>query len=240
MSHEPAADPAGAETLEIMRAAPRYNAWQYERIAPFIGRRVLEVGSGVGNISQHIVSAGRELVILTDTDEYYRQELRARFSGRGNVLVDSLTLPDPGAAARFRDSRLDTVIALNVVEHIEDDVGALRTMGEMVTRGGRVIILVPALPWLYGSLDTELQHYRRYSSGHLTTVVGAAGLALDKLFWFNAVGVAGWWLNAVVRRAPRIPLDQLKAFDRLVPLLRFEDRLPLPFGQSLIAVCSRP
>lgn len=239
MSHEPAADPAGAETLEIMRAAPRYNAWQYERIAPFIGRRVLEVGSGVGNISQHIVSGERELVILTDTDEYYREQLRARFSGRGNVLVDALTLPDPSASAKFREHLLDSVVALNVVEHIEDDVGALRTMGGMVTRGGKVIVLVPALPWLYGSLDSELQHFRRYSAAGLTAAVGAAGLALDKLFWFNVAGVAGWWLNAVVRRTQRIPLDQLKAFDRLVPLLKVEDHLPLPFGQSLIAVCSR-
>lgn len=222
-----------------MRAAPRYNAWQFERIAPFMGRRVLEVGSGVGNISRHILSGERDLVILTDTDEYYRELLRAQFAGRGNVLVDALTLPDAAAGARFRGSRLDTVIALNVVEHIEDDVGALRTMGEMVTPGGRVIVLVPALPWLYGSLDSELQHFRRYSAGSLKGAVGAAGLALDKLFWFNIVGVAGWWLNAVVRRAERIPLDQLRAFDRLVPLLKIEDHLPLPFGQSLIAVCSR-
>lgn len=223
-----------------MRAARRYNAWQYDRIAPYIGHRVLEVGSGVGNISQHIISDNRELVILTDTDPYYRNELRSRFGSQQKVMIDTLTLPDAGAGQRFADSRLDTVVALNVVEHIEDDVGSIRTMGELVGRGGKVIVLVPALTWLYGSLDEELHHYRRYGRRSLATTIDAAGLELDQLFWFNIVGVAGWWLNAVVRRKPRIPVAQLRTFDSLVPFLRLEDKLPIPLGQSLIAVCRKP
>lgn len=239
MTQKAPGDPAGAETLEIMRAAPRYNAWQYRRIAPYIGRRVLEVGSGVGNISQHIVSEERDLVILTDTDPHYRDELRTRFGAHRNVVVDALTLPDSGAREKFRSSKLDSVVALNVVEHIEDDVGALRTMGEMLAPGGNVIVLVPALAWLYGSLDAALHHYRRYTKTSLAGAISAAGLSLDHMFWFNIVGVGGWWFNAVIRRTRRIPIGQLKTFDRFVPLLRMEDRITIPFGQSLIAVSSR-
>lgn len=222
-----------------MRAAPRYNAWQYRRIAPYLGQRVLEVGSGVGNISQHIISDNRELVILTDTDPYYRNELRSKFGSQGKVMIDTLTLPDAGARQRFGQNRLDTVVALNVVEHIEDDVASIRTMGEIVVPGGKVIVLVPALTWLFGSLDEELHHYRRYTRRSLAAAIDAAGLTLERLFWFNVVGVAGWWLNAVVRRTPRIPVAQLRTFDRLVPMLRLEDMLPIPFGQSLIAVCRK-
>jgi SAM-dependent methyltransferase len=229
-------DLAGVETLEIMAAAPRYNAWQYEVIAPYLGRRVLEVGSGIGNISRHLVEAGRDLVVLTDTDEWYRQRLRTQFGGHPEVVVDSLTLPDADAPGRFAAKRLDTIVALNVVEHIPDDVGALRTMGGMVGRGGRVVILVPALEALFGSLDRELQHQRRYTRATLRGAMQAAGLRVQSLFWFNRVGTLGWWWNARVRRAPRLPASQIRAFDALVPLFRLERYLPLPFAQSLIAV----
>jgi SAM-dependent methyltransferase len=231
-----AGDVAGAETLEIMASAPRYNAWQYEVIAPYLGQRVLEVGSGIGNMSDHLVAAGREIVVLTDTDEWYREQLRARFGGEPNVAVDCLTLPDDRAPRLFAPHRLDTVVALNVIEHIPDDVGALRTMGRMVKRGGRVVALVPALEGLFGSLDEELQHQRRYSRQTLRKVVEAAGLRLEALLWFNLAGTLGWWWNAKVRRTPRIPPDQLRMFDAAVPFLRLERYLPLPCAQSLIAV----
>ncbi len=234
--HLQAGDIAGAETLEIMSAAPRYNRWQYDVIAPWIGKRVLEVGSGVGNMSEHIVAPNRELVVLTDIDEWYRQRLRERFAGHPEVVVDSLTLPDDKAPARFKDRQLDTVVALNVVEHIEDDVATLGTMARLLAPGGRAVILVPALQALFGSLDEELGHFRRYSRASLAAAFGAAGLRLQRMFWYNRVGVFGWWLNARVRRVKRIPLDQLRAFDRLVPTLRYERFLPLPFGQSLVAI----
>ena len=229
-------DEAGAETLEIMSAAPRYNAWQYEVIARWIGRRVIEVGSGIGNMSAHLLSSPRDLLLLTDTDAWYRSELAKRFAGRPEVVIDSLTLPDPDAPARLAGHRLDTAVALNVVEHIEDDVGTLETLRRIVTPGGRVVILVPAMDELYGSLDRELGHFRRYTRRRLKTAFEQAGLVVIHMQWFNRVGTIGWWLNSRVRMARRIPIDQLKMFDSLVPLLRFERFLPLPFGQSLIAV----
>jgi SAM-dependent methyltransferase len=232
-------DVSGAETLEIMSAAPRYNAWQFEQISPWVGRRVLEVGSGIGNMSAHIADGGRELLVLTDTDAWYQEQLRSRFAGRPEVRVDSLTLPDAAAAGRFQPLRLDTVIALNVVEHIEDDVGTLRSMAELLAPGGRVVILVPALPSIYGSLDEELGHYRRYTRASLAAAFQGAGLTLERMFWFNRVGTFGWWFNACVRRTRLIPLSQLRSFDSMVPLLRFERFLPLPFGQSLIAIGRR-
>ena len=231
------ADSAGAETLDIMRAAPQYNQWQYGVIAPFIGQRVLEVGAGIGNISEHILSEPRELVILTDTDTWYCEQLRDRFKDRARV--ETLTLPDEHARQRFSPDRLDTILALNVVEHIEDDIGTLTAMRDMVTEGGRVIILVPALKALFGSLDRELGHYRRYTRKSLSSAVEAAGLRLEELKWFNRVGALGWWFNARIRKAPRIPITQLRAFDAIVPAARMEQALPLPFGQSLIAVGMR-
>lgn len=222
--------------MEIMSAAPRYNAWQYDVIAPHLGPRVLEVGSGIGNMSVHMLTPNREHLVLTDTDKWYRKQLQERFKGDARVRVDSLTVPDAAAAERFAEDRLDTIVALNVVEHIEDDVDSLRTMGSIIGAGGRVVILVPALEALYGTLDRELAHVRRYTRASLTASFRRAGLEMRRLFWFNRIGMVGWWLNARVRNVSRIPTRQLKLFDAIVPIARLERFLPLPFGQSLVAV----
>ena len=219
-----------------MQAAPRYNRWQYSRIAPYLGRRVCEVGSGIGNISTLILDSAPDLLLLTDTDPYYRAALHHQFEGCPNVVVEELTLPDPSAGERFARFELDTVVALNVVEHIADDVGALRSIASMLRGTGRAVILVPALPALFGSLDLALGHQRRYTRTSLTARMQKAGFRVEQTFYFNLTGIVGWWLNARVRRVSRIPLAQLRHFDRLVPLLRTEDLVPLPFGQSVIAV----
>ena len=229
-------DPPGAETLEIMAAAPRYNIWQYRRIARFVGRRVCEIGAGIGNMSALLTHNRPELLLLTDPDPYYRNVLQQRFLGHPGLRVEALTLPDAGVADRFGVLGLDTVIALNVIEHIEEDVAAMRSMRDMLVPGGRAIVLVPALPSLYGSLDSELGHARRYGGRELRVHMEQAGMRIEQVSFFNLVGILGWFVNARIRKVPRIPLNQLRFFDALVPFLRLEDAVPLPFGQSLIAV----
>jgi SAM-dependent methyltransferase len=230
------ADQAGAETLEIMSAAPQYNRWQYSRVARYLGRRICEVGAGIGNMSSLILGGSPELLVLTDTDLYYQEALRRRFESATNVIVDELTLPDRSAGRRFQEYELDTVVALNVVEHIADDVEALRSIATMLRPRGRVVVLVPAMPALFGSLDRELGHQRRYTRGSLIRTISAAGFQVQSAFYFNLLGMLGWWFNARVRTAPRIPAAQLRYFETLVPILRMEDHLPLPFGQSVIAI----
>jgi SAM-dependent methyltransferase len=233
-------DSAGAATLELLAEAPQYNRWQYDVLAPFFGRRILEVGAGIGNMSALFLQTGPELLVATDTDPHYRARLAERFAGRPEVVVEELRMPDPEAPARFGRFRLDTVIATNVVEHIEDDLGTVVTMRKLLAPGGRAIILVPALQSIYGELDRELGHFRRYHRARLGILLERAGLRVERMLWFNRVGVLGWWFNGRIRRRRLIPLDQLRTFDRLVPMLRLERFLPLPFGQSLIAVGLAP
>jgi 2-polyprenyl-3-methyl-5-hydroxy-6-metoxy-1,4-benzoquinol methylase len=179
------ADQAGAETLEIMSAAPQYNRWQYSRVARYLGRRICEVGAGIGNMSSLILGGSPELLVLTDTDLYYQEALRRRFESATNVIVDELTLPDGSAGRRFQEYELDTVVALNVVEHIADDVEALRSIATMLRPRGRVVVLVPAMPALFGSLDRELGHQRRYTRGSLIRTISAAGFQVQSAFYFN-------------------------------------------------------
>ncbi|MGH9198247.1 MAG: methyltransferase, partial [Acidimicrobiia bacterium] len=192
--------------------------------------------AGIGNISALLVKRAPELLVLTDQDPYYLKRLRKRFAGLPGVSVDALTLPDDGARERFLQHRIDTVIALNVLEHIPDDRGALQSMRDMLISGGRVVVLVPAMRALYGSLDKGLGHVRRYDAGALRRLFDDADLLIDRVFFFNMVGALGWFANSRLLGVARIPKSQVQWFDRLVPCLRAEDFLPRPFGQSLIAV----
>lgn len=228
-------DVVGAATLDRMALAPAFNRWMYDRLQRWIGSRVLEVGSGIGNMSQFFVD--RERVVLTDTDPAYREQLRRRFAERPGVSVTALSLPQ--TPSELAGVRFDSIVCLNVLEHIEDDVGSLRTLRGLLEPGGRVVLLVPALPSLYGALDRALGHYRRYTRRLLRQRYAEAGLALRHLEYFNLAGIPGWWLLGRVLRRELIPKASLTLYDRLVPLFRLERYLPLRLGQSLIAIGER-
>jgi SAM-dependent methyltransferase len=233
-----AVDQVGAATLERMAAAPRYNRWMFDRLRPWLGRgrRVLEIGAGIGNMSAFLID--RERVVLTDTEPYYLGRLRERFAAQPHVVVRELRLPvvDPRIAAE----RLDTIVCLNVLEHIEDDRASLRAMRDLLQPGGRVVLLVPSLRVLYGTLDEALGHFRRYVPAELSDKLRAAGFRLRHIEYFNLAGVPGWWVAGRVLRRRLIPTGALRWYEALVPLFRLERLLPWRIGQSLIAIGEVP
>ncbi len=229
-------DPVGAATLERLAAAPNYNRWMFDRLRPWVGHRVLEIGSGIGNLSAFLLD--RERLVLTDTASDYLDRLRARFAGRPNVGIARLYLPDDHAD--LAGERFDTIICLNVLEHVEDDHTSLVVMRRLLVPGGRLVLLVPALRALYGTLDAALGHHRRYGRRDLVTKFAAAGLALRHLEYFNLAGIPGWWLAGRVLRRRLIPAASLRWYDALVPLFRLERLLPWRIGQSLIAIGEAP
>lgn len=233
---EAAGDVVGAATLERIAAAPRFNRWMYHRLSRWIGQRVLEVGSGIGNMSQFFCD--RERVVLTDTEPWYRERLRERFGGRPHLSVAEVMLPQGTGA--LGGETFDTIVCLNVLEHIEDDRGSLAAMRGLLAPGGNLVLLVPALPFLYGSLDRALGHYRRYTRRSLRDRFREADLSLRHLEYFNLAGMPGWWLTGRVLRRRLIPAGAMRAYDALVPLFRCERFLPWRLGQSLIAIGQRP
>jgi SAM-dependent methyltransferase len=131
----------------------------------------------------------------------------------------------------------DSVVCLNVLEHVEDDRLAVRNMRDALAPDGRLILLVPAHPGLFCALDEDVGHYRRYSQDQLRQVLDDAGMQVERLFPFNFWGLFGWWLNGVVLRRRRLPGEQLSLFGRLSPLLILAERLLRPpVGLSFIAV----
>ncbi len=225
-------DTVGA-TLDVFARTPNLNRWIFDRLRPWCGRRVLEVGAGLGTITSLLLD--RELVVATEIEEAFLAKLKVGFLGRRNVVVERLDL-NRVPVEHLVGHRLDTALCVNVLEHVEDDLAALEGLRRSVVPGGRLCLYVPALPWLYGSLDRGLLHFRRYGRAELTRRIHDAGWKLLHLSFMNLLGIPGWFLNSRVLRRKLLPVHQVALYDKLTPLLRVEDRIRLPIGMSLVAV----
>jgi SAM-dependent methyltransferase len=224
----------GHQTLEsISGALNRYNQWMFVQVAPALGEDVLEVGSGIGNLSAFLTD--RRRVCLSDVSATYLDILKNRFGQRENVSVHHWDLGTPAPEA-LQPGSFDTVICLNVLEHIQDDRAALQRMHRLLKPGGRLALLVPAHPFLYNGFDKGLDHFRRYNKHDLRRQLEESGFHVRKLWYFNALGALGWFVNGHLLRKTRLPSGQMKLFDLLVPLLKLERLLPMPFGISVIAL----
>jgi glycosyltransferase involved in cell wall biosynthesis len=229
-------DESGSQILGRLQRAPRFTRWMADVIRPYVGESVLEIGAGTGNLTLQLVP--RTLYWASDVNPHYLDYLDTLTQSRPYLRVG---FTDGERAQSYpADQKFDTVICLNVVEHLADDLVALQNIRRALVPGGRAIILVPSGPWLYGTLDKVLGHYRRYTREQLAAVAGRAGFAIEKLFAFNRVGVLAWWLNGRLLRRTTFGLSQIKLLNLLTPIFRMVDSwLPLP-PLSLIAVLSNP
>jgi 2-polyprenyl-3-methyl-5-hydroxy-6-metoxy-1,4-benzoquinol methylase len=225
-------------TLNQLAELDRYNKWLYEQFAYCLGRRVLEVGSGTGNITQFLCSEGRD-VVATDIVPAYRDELRRRFSAQRGVAIDAFDL-NSRAPRGMVASPFDTVVCLNVLEHIEDDMFALGQLGAVMARGGMLALLVPAHKWLYGEFDRAVGHFRRYEKRELATKLSQSGLTLRSLKFFSFAAALPWLVNGRILKRDYLPAGQTSLADRLVPLLKLERFIGPPCGLSLIAIAQKP
>jgi len=221
-------------TLSILEEAPAYHRWIVEKMRPWFGETILEVGCGVGHLSALLLRHGR--VIPTDINGDYLQIVENKFRDHPNlkkVFLWDIRRPAP----KELDEGIDSIVCSNVLEHIEEDEKTLGYFYRALSPGGRLILLVPSLKWLYNNLDRELGHFRRYSTRELYKKLEAQGFKVCHLTFLNGFGILGWFLNGTVMRRRLLPIQQVRIFNRLVPfLIRFEKVLPLVMGQSLIAI----
>jgi glycosyltransferase involved in cell wall biosynthesis len=225
------------DILDAFANAPNFNRWMADTIKPYIGKKVLEIGAGMGNLTRVLV-AGRKRYVATDIDRENLERLRSRLSRRPNLEIAELNAADPKGHDAFR-GQLETVVCLNVLEHIEDEKSALQNIRSMLVDGGRAVILVPAGQSIYNSLDEELGHVRRYSEDQLRQSMIEAGFDVEAVLPFNRASRPGWWLNGTILKRRTISRMQLKNFDRLVWLVRRVDaHLPWP-PTSIIGIGRR-
>ena len=228
----------GKGVLESLSQARRFSQWMVKTIEPYLGDRTIEVGSGIGNISRLLPK--KESLTVSDLDAEYLEILDEIYGDNEIVDVAKLDIACDEDFAQLRDEPYDSVVCLNVLEHIEDDGAALRRMHTLLKPGGRLILLTPQYEWLYGSFDNHLGHHRRYQRKKLRQLLVSCGFRPEKMRNFNALAIPGWWLNACLLRRTTMGRYQIKFFDSLVPILRvLEYFLPHP-GLSLISISKVP
>ena len=224
------------DTLLKMGTLKNYNRWIYEQLKYYLGRRILEIGAGVGSITRYLLCAD-QLTIVDISDEnisylkrYFQEYPHVRILKQDitNSMQEELKIND-----------FDTIVCLNVLEHIENDRGALINIHALMKEDARLIITVPALPFLMGSLDFAHGHYRRYTKSGLLDLLKSTGFSVEKINYFDFLGTLGWFLNAKILRRKSFSQLQLWFFERFSWLFKLESNLRLPFGKSLVVICKK-
>jgi SAM-dependent methyltransferase len=221
------------DVLELLATADQYRRWICDLARPWLGENPLEIGAGTGAYATEWAEAGRVLTV-TEAHPSRVAVLQRRFENDPNVRVRRLVLPFDGSSGH------SAVVAVNVLEHIDDDRGALRRMALMVRPGGAVAVFVPAFPFAMSRFDRQVGHFRRYRRREIEPLLRQAGLEPRVVRYVNAPGLLAWFL--IMRLGRGQPHDgiALRIFERCVPSLRrFEARWQPPFGQSLFAVGTR-
>jgi glycosyltransferase involved in cell wall biosynthesis len=225
---------SGPEILDVFTEAPQFNRWMADTIRPYVGQRVMEMGAGIGNLTR-LLAPRRKRYVATDIDHEHLARLHTRLQHRPNLETAHCDLSNPADFEPFA-GQMDSVICLNVLEHIEDDPLGLRCIHSALRTGGRAIILVPEGMGVYGSLDVVLGHYRRYTAAELTHKMEAAGFRLERILEFNRISRPGWYISGRIMKRKQIGRWQMKVFNRLVWLWRRLDRF-LPWKPtSIIAI----
>ncbi|MCX7717555.1 MAG: glycosyltransferase [Candidatus Sumerlaeaceae bacterium] len=229
----------GKRTLKTLQEFDGYARWIFSRLRPYLGSRIMEIGTGIGNNVRHLLANPGTSLILTEYRPDYVDLLRERFGHRPNVQVfqyDATQPPAPELAA----SPPDSIVCLNVLEHIEQDQVALRNMYDLLQPGGRLMLLVPAHDALYCAIDRNLDHHRRYSRDLVQQLLHQAGFNPIEIFYFNPLGAIGWFVAGKILRAQCIKPYHVRIQRMLLPLGKVMDRVGLPFGLSVVAVAEKP
>jgi 2-polyprenyl-3-methyl-5-hydroxy-6-metoxy-1,4-benzoquinol methylase len=229
-------DSEGLETLDVISAAVQFNKWMYETIRPFCSGKILEIGSGIGNISGFFIEDKAD-IYLTDIRENYCEVLRKKFSGASGVQQMDLTHPDFDLQYTNHLGKYDSVFALNVIEHIKNDSLAIENCNKLLKPGGNLVILVPAYQQLYNRFDVELEHFRRYTKDQLGQIFISNKFQVVHAQYFNFMGIPGWYVSGKLQKNRTIPKTQMSLYNRLVPIFRIIDRLVFnKMGLSVINV----
>lgn len=241
MTRTGTADPThyDGQDLEALADLPNYTGWILQRFRPFLHGRVIEVGAGLGNVARRYVDQVGEALLVEPAANLFAK-LQAEMAARPHVKCAQGVLeqvPQELLAQPF-----DAALMVNVLEHIPDDAAALQQVRAVLKPGGHLLIFVPALPLLYGSLDELVHHCRRYRRGELQAKLVQAGFVVEECRYFDVLGIAPWLVAGRVLRQRRFDARGAALYDRLgVPVTRaLESKLAVPFGKSLIAVARVP
>ena len=235
-------DGIGFSTLMNISKAHRLNTWMFESIQPHLNGKILEIGSGIGNLSSILVEHKTPLY-LSDYNQEYCRFLEKKFAHtaiiKGIFRIDLVDKAFESTHAHLLGT-FNTIFSLNVIEHIENDQLAIENCYKLLAPGGRLIILMPAYPALYNRFDKELGHCRRYTRRSINQLL-SAHFRVTQTKYFNSAGIFGWFLFGSLLRQKKITGKHMDIFEKLVPLFRLADKITASkIGLSVIGVGEKP
>lgn len=227
----------GLSTLEVLKEAKNYNKWIADSILVHLSSPVLEIGAGTGNLTKYFLD--KKTYFITDNDQGLVKNLKLTFKQNSNVRVRFLDIVEKPPSQFI--SYFSTVFGINVLEHIKDDNKALKNIRSVLKINGKLILLVPAKKKAYTRLDKELGHFRRYEKKELIDILENTGYRIEKIYYFNIVGLISWYLRDKVKRNNiHLKPYHISLFDKIVPTLRIMERyVKIPVGISLIVVARK-
>ena len=219
--------------FSALSEAKNYRAALIKEFAPVLTGNVLEVGAGIGQITEVVRrQPGVEKVMGVEPDGAFLEHFRKR--------LPDVALIQGTADALHPDSQWNAIICVNVLEHIEADERELKTYRTLLAHtGGHLCLFVPARPEIYAPIDKDFGHFRRYTRAELRRKLLDAGFKIVRLNYFNLVGYFAWWLNFCVLKKRTFEVPAVRLFDRVIfpAVFAWESHvLRPPFGQSLIAI----
>lgn len=227
---------AGFDTLSTMDVMRQYNGWLWKQISPYVGNSILEAGCGTGTITRYL--ANRKRVLSVDFDRHYVSLLQERYADRSNVRVEWADLA-ADEWPRLVNEPIDTIVCMNVLEHLPNDRSVLERFHEVLGPAGRLVLLVPAHMLLYGEIDRALDHYRRYDQSGLAELLKTTGFEIETVRYLNPTGVLGWFVNGRLLKRKTVPRFQATLYDWLHPVLQAFDAARPPFGLSVLAIARK-
>jgi len=239
-------DPSGVEDVNLKNISnaaivSEYFEWQLRFFKPYLTGQVLEIGAGIGSISEVLTKYADSLVI-SDISDRCLEIIKSKLADKNpsfKIKYVNYALGTPVSDA-VRCSTFDAIVCINVLEHVENDINALKYLLPSLKKSGRVLLLVPALKNLYGTIDKALGHYRRYDKKLISKVLTAAGYKIETIRYINFVGIFGWWFNSCLLKREVITRSNFKIFRLLFPLVKIIERwIPFPLGLSLIVTARK-
>lgn len=221
--------------LEAMSFAKNYHKWILAEFSPYLGSSVAEVGAGVGSFSTLVLETSINSLVAFEPSQNMYPLLQEALSKdkRARAINDFFGRANAG-------QRFDSILYVNVLEHIEDDVSELAKACDALAPKGHLLIFVPALPWLYSEFDRQVGHFRRYMKKDLVKLARRSGLSVVKARYFDAAGIIPWYINFVLLKNS-MSSGSVSLYDRLVvPAMRVMERLvPIPVGKNLLLVAKK-
>ncbi len=225
--------------LKLMKIAANYNRWIWETISDHLGQNILEIGAGIGTFTDYLSS--KRIVYVTDSSHNCLEFLESKYCEHNNIQIEHLDIEYLNNINIWQERSIDSILCLNVLEHISNDCAALHNMNAVLIQNGRLVLMVPAFKGAYGTIDILDGHFRRYSKEELLIKMDRAHFEVTEIFYFNSIGLLAWFITNKILRIKSNSQSGIWLYDTMfVPLIKVLEKIVRPtFGQSIICIGNR-